>query len=153
MDGLGLAEAPPDIAFRLDRPFMLLNPLLRLHHMARVRHNRAIGWEVRVATNGCRPTSPFVRALVRIERRSLVEPDCDGLTGGAKPLLDALLPTGKPYVSVRKGVSKWMLPHPTGLAIIADDSPACLVLQTLSVRVKKRADQCTLVRIYRLSAA
>ncbi|HEY0205261.1 MAG TPA: hypothetical protein VGC15_14050 [Acetobacteraceae bacterium] len=139
-----MSDAASDgLTFRLPRPTPLLNEMLRQHWRVRRRANARIAGLVRLATQGQRPAVPFERALVRIERRSLRVPDTDNLWGGVKGLLDCLLPPGDP---VRSG-GRWVVLHPSGLSIVRDDTPDCLVLDVVAVQVRRVAEQCTVVRI------
>lgn len=142
------------LTFTIPKPTPLVNVLSRLHWQKLLQANRALGAAVRVATHGKRPLKPFPLARVEIERRSIGVPDHDGLVGGVKALVDALLPPGKPYVT-RKGTgkAKWVLPHPTGQSIIADDNPGCLQLVVTSTRVRTKKEQCTVVTVTALTPA
>ncbi|WP_431860078.1 hypothetical protein [Azospirillum sp.] len=126
-------EGAGSLSFTLSAPTKLLNQLLRMHWSKRRKHQQALSWEVKILTSGKRPAVPFARAKVRVERHSLREPDVDGMIGGFKHLLDCLLPHSDR--------------HPNGLGIIADDNPRCLQLEPVSVLVKHRADQKTVVLI------
>lgn len=135
------------IAFELAKPTLLLNQVLRMHWSKRSRYQRALSWSVRMAIGSQVPATPFLRARLRIERHSVGLPDEDGAIGGYKSLIDCLLPPGKPFL--RK--MKWVLPHPCGLSIIADDNPGCLVADyPPPVRVGSKRDQKTVVLITEL---
>lgn len=125
-------EAGP-IQFTLKEPFRLLNVLLRMHWRARANYNRKIAAEAGKLTAHRLGAPPLERARVLIERYSVQEPDQDGLVGGAKPVIDALL--------VRS--SK----HPHGLGFIVDDSPTHLTLDVRHVKALTLKGQGTLVRI------
>lgn len=94
-----------------------------------------MAWEVKVALGTQRVAAPFARAKVTIERRSVGTPDQDGLVGGCKDLIDALLPASKI--------------HPCGLGIIRDDNPACMDLVVRGLKVR-RTEQCTVVVVEEL---
>lgn len=141
------------ISFTLPRPTPLLNVTLRQHWSRRRKAQQALAWEVRAALGNQRPAQPFARARVRVERYSVGSPDPDGMVGGLKALLDCLLPPGEPKVIKRPGKPpKRVYPHPTGLSVIADDNPACLVLEPVAIRVSRREEQRTVVRIEELPA-
>lgn len=127
------------ISFELAQPTKLLNQVLRMHWSKRMKHQRALAWEIRMATMNSRPVVPFQRARVRIERHSLQTPDFDGMVGGFKHLIDCLLPPS----------SK----HPVGLGIIVDDNPDCLRLTAIAMKVARRADQKTVVVIEDINGA
>lgn len=151
-DPHGGVAAGRSVAFRLPFATPLLNQLLRMHPMARVRHNRMVGGTVRLLSHGQLPLTPYTRALVRVVRHSTGTPDHDGMVGGMKGLLDCLLPQGTGYVQRFKGrADKWVFPHPNGCGIIADDGPHCLVVQYSAVQVKRKADQSTLVSVFDLA--
>ena len=120
---------PRTIAFTLAKPTMLLNETLRTHHRVMARKQVALAWEI--ASQVTRPAEPFARARVRIERRSTGTPDQDGAVGGAKSLIDCLLPASKR--------------HPRGLGIIADDGPGCITLEVVAVKVKRDAQRTVVV--------
>jgi len=130
---------PADPAYRLWLPGVVtptLNVSLRQHWSRRRQGVRDLAWAVRAALgrHGV-PAQPFERALVCIERRTAgTQPDHDGLVGGAKGLIDTLLPMD----AVRR---------PYGLGFIRDDSPAHLELIVRSRRVAARADQGMLLTI------
>lgn len=125
------------VSFILPKPTLLLNQMLRMHWKERRKHQQALAWEIKLLTAGKRPAAPFARAKVRIERHSVRAPDFDGMVGGFKHLLDCLLPDSER--------------HPNGLGIIADDNPAVLQLEPVSVQVKRLADQKTVVIIEEIS--
>ena len=95
-----------------------------------------MAWEVKAALGAQRVAVPMNRARVTIERWSIGTPDMDGLVGGTKDLIDALLPVSKT--------------HPCGLGIIHDDAPAHMDLIVRGVRVSKRSEQCTVVVVEEL---
>ena len=120
------------LVLQLPAPFTLMNVTLREHWAVRGRRAKAISADLAWRLANMAPRAPLARARVVIERHSTGTPDKDGLYGGAKPLLDALL--------VRSAT------HPHGLGLIVDDSPAHLDLDVRAVKCK-RAEQCTIVRI------
>lgn len=121
------------LEFKLDQPFPLLNVTLRQHYHKRHRTAQSMAWEIKVATHGHLPQKPFARAKVQIVRRSTGRPDKDGLYGGAKGLIDCLLPN-----TDKRG-------H--GLGIIADDNPDVIDLNVQSERVLSREGKGTFVTI------
>ena len=120
------------IEFTLSAPYKLLNPLLRMHWASRRNYAAAVSSEIaiRAAEHEGRP--PMSRARVTIERHSVQEPDEDGLIGGAKLVIDALLVRSKT--------------HPLGNGFLLDDRPACMELIVRHVKAK-RAEQRTTVLI------
>lgn len=120
------------IAFRLAVPTILLNEWQRMHYHARARYSRALAWQVAAALTE-RPAQPFEQAHLVIRRHSVRAPDVDGIYGGAKPLIDALLVPSKT--------------HPHGLGLIVDDSADRLTLEVHHVQALSRATQCTVVEI------
>ncbi len=125
------------LEFTLPRPTPLLNRTLGQHWAKRVQRNRNMAWEVKIALGKHRQAQPFARARVTIERRSTgVQPDYDGLIGGMKSLIDALL-----LHSDR---------HPNGQGLITDDSQDRMLLVARSKRVATKAEACTVVRIEEL---
>ena len=128
----------PDFRFTLQRPFVLLNPMLRMHWARRRAYAAALSAEIAAATpNLPAGAKPMQRARVTVTRYSLGEPDHDGLVGGAKWLVDSLLVRSER--------------HPNGLGFLADDSPAHLDLIVRSEVVTKRRDQRTTVLIERIA--
>lgn len=135
------------ITFELPFTTPTLNEIRKLHWSKLMRRNRALSWEVKLAIGTQIPAKPLARARVRIERYSLKAPDYDNMVGGYKGLLDCLLPPGTPFL--RK--NKWVLPHPCGLSIIADDNPDCIEPDyPPAVRVGSARDQKTVVLITEL---
>ena len=80
------------VSFTLGSPTKTLNELRSMHFRAYAQHRKSVAFEVAALLAGKRPSSPFARANVRIERYSSSTPDMDGLYGGLKPLLDVLQP-------------------------------------------------------------
>ena len=117
-----------------------LNATLRQHWSRRRRGTLAMAWAVRAAMGRRRPPPmPHRRAVVEIERRTVGrQPDHDGLVGGAKGLIDVLLPATER--------------RPYGLGLIEDDNPGCVDLVVRSRRVGTRAETGTLVVITPLPA-
>lgn len=125
------------IVIQLTSVTPLLNTVQRTHWAKRSKQRRALAWEVRVAAKGSIPAEPFARARVTVERRSIGTPDFDGVVGGMKALLDVLQPVSKR--------------HPTGLGFIANDSPGCIDLVPVALRVATRGEQGTTVIVEELS--
>jgi hypothetical protein len=121
--------------FALGAPTKTLNELRAMNFRAYSKHRLALAQEVAALTAGRRPSQPFPKALLVVERHSAGSPDVDGLYGGLKPLLDVLQPPSRGC--------------PNGLGIIADDSPTCLRLDVRAVRCA-RAKGKTVVRITRI---
>lgn len=101
-----------ELFFTLGSPTKTLNEIRSMHHFTYAKHRAALALEVAALTVGKRPSEPFTRARITIERHSAGSPDVDGLYGGLKPLLDVLQPRSKRC--------------PNGLGIIANDSPRAL---------------------------
>ena len=127
------------IRFELKAPTPVLNQTRRLHFQAYKRQRQTLAWEIKLATVGRGFSAPLRYAHVTIERRSIGRPDRDGVWGGAKALIDCLMP-----VSDR---------HPSGLGFIADDNPDCTLLEVNPVRVMTKAEQGTIVTIRELEHA
>lgn len=96
------------IIIRLDEPSILLNQWQRMHYRERTRYAKRIAWSVRAAV-GPMNRPPLERCIIHVDRYSSRAPDWDGLYGGLKALIDALV------------VSSARNPH--GLGIIRDDGP------------------------------
>jgi hypothetical protein len=126
------------ITFTLSKPTLLLNQLVRMHWTARGRYQRALAEEIASLVPHIPGRQPLQHAVVTVERRSVGIGDQDGVIGGLKPMIDCLL-----VRSTR---------HPTGLGLILDDDPAHMTLIVRAIRVQKRAEQCTVVRIEREAA-
>jgi hypothetical protein len=116
-------------------PFVLpsLNVVLRQNRWKQRQPRAALAWQVKIAIGAQMPPRPIARAYVQVTRHSVRSLDPDNLAGSCKRLLDVLQP-----VSTR---------HPTGLGVIASDSPAHLRLQVISVAVHRLTDQKTTVAI------
>lgn len=125
------------VTFILPTPTLLLNETLRMHWSERRRRQTMLAWDIKLLTTRQRPAEPFPRARVRVERHSIKVPDYDGMVGGLKSLLDCLIPHSKR--------------HPNGLGIVADDNPACLQLDAVSVKADRRNEQKTVVIIEELA--
>ena len=85
------------VRFRTIDCTLTLNELLRTRWRKCRIHFRVIAGQVHLAIAGQRSTSRDVRALLRVERRSISLPDSVELVGGLKGLLDAVLPPGRAY--------------------------------------------------------
>lgn len=86
-------------------------------------------------------------AEVVVWRHSTKSPDVDGLYGSIKQLVDILQPEGE----LRTVKGKLQHSNPGGLGIIANDSPAHIVLRPLWIK-SRPADQHTVVRIRELES-
>lgn len=122
------------ISFTLCRPTPLLNELIRMHWRARMMLARSISAEIARLVQDVPSRQPFERAEVTIMRYSVGIPDQDGLIGGCKLHLDALLVRSER--------------HPNGLGLIKDDDPSHLTLVVRSVRCATQKDQRTQVTIH-----
>lgn len=129
---VGPTTAP--IALRLSRPTVLLNVLLRMHWRARRTLAASISSEL--ARQLPLGLAPFDRACVTITRYSVQEPDYDGAVGGAKLLIDCLLPLSRR--------------HPHGLGLVLDDSPDHMKQHVVTVVVATHREQRTEILIERL---
>jgi len=130
------------VEFRIPRKYPLQNELLRMSRWKRAAEQKRIQHEVADATIGMRLSHPMQRAFVKIVRHSPGMPDQDGLTGGAKLLIDCLT-TPKPTKTGNRTMNK----H--GLGFVVDDGPKHIVLECEAHRSKKHA-QCTIVIIEEL---
>lgn len=135
MTGAAPLCGPGAPLLRVSLPFATpsLNVTQKWHPAERKRWKARAAWEIKLALsaeNYHLPASPLPRARLRIERSSPGNLDFDNLVGGAKLLIDLLLPMGSP--TTRRG--KTVFPHPFGLGIVADDSPACLTTEYLAAR-------------------
>jgi hypothetical protein len=120
---------------RFELPFALptLNAMLRENHWKRSGTRDYLAWQVLAALGRQRPSSPILRARIRVERHSTGTIDPDGRDASCKSLLDVLQPSSKR--------------HPAGLGVISNDSPGALTLVVVPVRVRRRAEQKTIVTI------
>ncbi|MCE2580805.1 hypothetical protein LDL36_20600 [Komagataeibacter sp. FNDCR1] len=110
------------LRFTLPRPYMLLNPYLRLHWSARRKYMRSLVWDIKMATvTPPEHAQPFDYARVTIHRYSPGTADKDGVEGGAKPLIDCL--TTPAPMRMKKGATAVKMRNPYGLGFIRDDSP------------------------------
>lgn len=131
---------PPDYSIEL--PGYLtpaLNSMLVRHWSKNRKEKLALAWRVRVAWNRPLPIAPLPIALVKIERRSIRWVDDDGMVGGCKGLLDILQPCDPKR-------------RPYGLGFIQDDSSRHIRLHARPVKVPRKVDQGTTVRIWALSS-
>lgn len=120
------------IEFTIPVASPLLNEWQRMHWQKRRRTCIEMAWQVRAAI-GQWNREPIQSCCIYIERYSTHTPDWDGLYGGLKPLLDALV----------KNTPR----NPHGLGIIEDDSPT-VVRKLIAVPMKGRRNaQKTTVRI------
>ncbi|GAC1601575.1 MAG: hypothetical protein NVS3B2_04580 [Ramlibacter sp.] len=124
---------------RFELPLLLptANVVIRMQHHVRARMRNTICAHVKVATQGQRPPTPFLRARVTVERIGKAEPDADGLGVSSKFLLDVLQPLSKR--------------HPSGLGIIHEDNPKHLEFVARYERVAKGEEQRTRVLIEELA--
>jgi hypothetical protein len=129
--------------FRLARPLPLPNRAglgRTMFAAAGVRKEvrRQLAAEIWAAL-GCKlPVKPFQLARIMVERHGIREPDEDNLRASVKALFDVLQPAtaNRAY----------------GLGIIAGDDKRRLVQDVVHVQAAKMVDQCTLVRIFDLTA-
>lgn len=109
-----------------------LNEWQRMHWQKRRRTNIEMAWQIRAAL-GKWTGDPIKDCSIYIERHGSRLVDWDGVYGGLKPLLDALVKNTKT--------------NPHGLGIIEDDSPN-VVKKIVAVQKKSTRKGCrTLVRI------
>ena len=137
---------PPLLKVVLPFETPTLNVMLRWHFAERKRWKAKAAWEIKVALCGRLPATPLPRAIVRIVRHGHGRPDHDGLVGGAKLLIDCLLPLGTPYAGGKN--RKMIVRHPHGLGIIWDDSPDRLMLEAESRRISREITPHTVVSIW-----
>ena len=131
-----------EISIRL--PFLLptRNQQDRMHfHEKRDLKNR-IGREFLAAGILPGTTTPMAFAEVNVWRHSSREPDLDGLYGSVKQLLDILQPQGE----LRTVKGKLQHANPGGIGVIANDSPAHVVLRLFWVKAKP-SEQHTMVHL------
>lgn len=132
---------PPDLSpirLKLSRPTVTLNELIRMHWRSRRMLASSISSEfARQLPSDNLSRAPFERALVTITRYSIQEADYDGAVGGAKILVDTLLPFSKR--------------HPHGLGLVRDDSPQHMTQRFVSVVVAHRKEQRTEILIEPIS--
>jgi hypothetical protein len=105
------------IQFAIPYRLPLLNTMLRSHWAYRARERMTIAWLVKKAI-GRLPEKPLDKAVIHVYRHSPKQPDDDNLQGSVKSLLDVLQPVSKR--------------HPSGLGIIRNDSPDCIVSKTVT---------------------
>jgi len=114
-------ETAPEIVIEVPEPWPLLNKWQRMHWSKRRRVCEQWSWWIR-STFGygwARSTYdlPIQKCAIMAERYNGKSrqhiPDWDGLYGGMKPVLDALIPVSQK--------------HPHGLGLIQDDSPLHII--------------------------
>lgn len=132
------------ITFILPKPFPLVNRTNGFSHYTATKQKNAMQRTVSAAALHLRPSKPFSRAHVLIERHSVGTPDTDNLVGSAKRLLDCLT-TPKPLV-VRKPGARQIIKNKRGLVFIVDDGPKHLVLAVKAVKCRL-CEQKTVVTI------
>jgi len=129
------APEPPHIgeySFTLKRPLILPNRKKDMHWSTKSKLIHALSQEVAQAI-GRGPPEPIPKALVRVFRHGIKQPDDDNLVASLKWLLDLLQPRSKR--------------HPYGLGIIAGDDPEHLVSEIFHLKPRSRAEQKTIVTI------
>jgi hypothetical protein len=124
------------LEFRLAAPLPLQNRWERMHWAERKTLKKLLAWEIRSLLAGQIPEKPINFVHVQVWRRSISEPDQDGLI--VKALLDVLQPSSQR--------------HPYGLGIIKDDKRSNCISSINHVQVKHRTEQCTRVVIRELYA-
>jgi len=107
-----------------------LNEWQRMHFRERARTGQNLAWLIRSVV-GPIPKHPIESCVIEIERHSSRLPDWDGLYGGLKPLLDAMVVCSKR--------------NPHGLGIIRDDNPK--VIERLTANPVLSREKKTVVRI------
>ena len=122
---------------RFELPFAIetLNPLMRRKNRRSHRSRDQLAWHVLHALGRQRPPAPLGRCHMRVERYSVGDPDPDNLI--TKNLLDILQPMSKR--------------HPAGLGVISGDSKEWITREIIAVRVRRRAEQKTIVTIEEIS--
>jgi hypothetical protein len=78
------------LEFTIDTTTPLLNEWQRMHWVTRSRTTTDFAWHIRSKV-GRWNKPPIQSCVIYIERHSSMLPDWDGLYGGLKPLLDALV--------------------------------------------------------------
>jgi hypothetical protein len=137
---------PYSATFTLPVVTPLLNVSLRTHFRDAKKLQARMAGLLRMASHGQRPLKPLQRARVTIVRHSVGVPDADNLVGGCKHLIDCLL---TPTVMPRKsGIPQ--VRHAMGLSFVQDDSSEHMELIVRAQKVRKRAEQCTVITIEEL---
>lgn len=127
------------ISFVLPHALLSLNGRLRQTQKAARRHRIGLAKEVMALTAGQRPREPWTRAKIIVQRMSVRTLDEDNLNASVKTLLDVLQPPSAH--------------HPSGLGIIANDSPDHIVLEISATKVARSDLAGTIVTILRLADA
>ena len=132
------------ISFTLPKPFPLLNHSIGQCRFALTGMRRKMARAVADVALHLRPSEPFQRAHVLIERYSAGTPDTDGLYGGAKFLVDAL--TTPCLLNVRTPGARQRVKNKRGLGFVVDDGPAHMDLEVRAVKCRL-CEQRTVVTI------
>ncbi|MBS1096381.1 hypothetical protein JK191_02090 [Gluconobacter sphaericus] len=135
---------PRTITFTLPAPFPLVNTTNGHSHFTATRQKNQMQRQVAAAAFHLRPSKPFERAHVLIERHSVGTPDTDNLWGSAKRLLDCL--TTPVLLNVRKEGARPRVKNKRGLSFIVDDAPKHLTLDIRAVKCRL-CEQKTVVTI------
>jgi len=137
------------ITFTIPKPFPLLNHSIGQSRFALTGMRRKMARAVENAALHLRPSEPFQRAHVLIERYSAGTPDTDGLYGGAKFLVDAL--TTPRLLNVRTPGARQRVKNKRGLGFVVDDAPKHMTLEVRSVKCRL-CEQRTVVTITEVAA-
>ncbi|GBR65893.1 hypothetical protein [Gluconobacter wancherniae] len=138
------------ISFTLPAPFPLVNRTTGYSHFTAARQKNQMQRQVAAAAYHLRPSLPFERAHVLIERHSVGTPDTDNLWGSAKRLLDCL--TTPALLNVRKEGARQRTKNKRGLGFIVDDAPRHLTLEVRGVKCRL-CEQKTVVTITEIMSA
>lgn len=130
------------ITFTLPFAYALPNVTLCQNRWRATRDKNDLMRQVMAVANHLRPSHPFQKACVEIERHGSGSPDPDNLVGGCKRLLDCL--TTPVQLNSKKG--RVVFKNKRGLGFIVDDSPDRLALSVRAVRCK-RGEEKTVVTI------
>lgn len=138
------------ISFTLPAPFPLVNRTTGYSHFTAARQKNDMQRQVAAAAYNMRPSVPFERAHVLIERHSAGTPDTDNLVGSAKRLIDCL--TTPMPLKVRTPGARQRVKNKRGLSFIVDDAPKHLVLDVKAVKCRL-CEQKTVVTITEIVGA
>ena len=138
------------ITFTLPAQYTLVNRTTGYSHFTATRQKKQMQREVMAVAYHLRPSVPFERAHVLIERHSVGTPDTDNLVGSAKRLIDCLT-TPCPLV-VRTPGARQRIKNKRGLGFIVDDGPKHLVLDVKAVKCRL-CEQRTVVTITEIVGA
>ena len=132
------------ISFTLPAPYPLVNRTTGYSHFTAARQKNQMQREVAAVAYHLRPSAPFDRAHVLIERHSVGTPDTDNLVGSAKRLIDCLT-TPRP-LTVRTPGARQRIKNKRGRGFVVDDGPKHLTLEVRGVKCRL-CEQKTVVTI------